>query len=127
VIPSATLAADANPESKEDTMAAPLRDASLTLGIQRIEPVDLNDPMVLASLEQARRALSNPRLMEILEVRTAVQQFLCNELVKRGYLHPPIYMLAGCTDPLNHWCTAPGSLDKSSHYAAGSRACSRRA
>jgi len=84
-------------------MTTPLRDASLTLGIQRIEPVDLTDPMVLGSLEQARRALSNPKLREILQVRTAVQQFLCDELVKRGYVHPPIYMLAGCTDPLNHW------------------------
>lgn len=79
------------------------KDMPLTLGIQRIEPVNLEDPSVLSALEQARRALSNPKLEKILRIRTAIQQFFCNELVADGYVHPPIYMLAGCTDPLNHW------------------------
>lgn len=88
---------------EEDVVAAPRRDSSLALGIQRIEPVDLQDPLVLGSLEQARRAMSNPRLQEILAVRTTIQHYLCGELIDRGYVHPPVYMLAGCTDPLNHW------------------------
>ncbi len=74
-----------------------------TLGVESILPVDLEDPMIRGALEQARRALSNPRLRAILEVRTTIQQVLCNHLVEEGYLHPPVYMLAGCTDPLNHW------------------------
>ncbi len=74
----------------------------LDLGIQRIEPVDLDNADVKAAMDQARKAIANPRLQQILEVRTAVQQFLCAELVSNGYVHPPIYMLAGCTDPLNH-------------------------
>ncbi|MBW1807443.1 MAG: hypothetical protein JRJ19_06890 [Deltaproteobacteria bacterium] len=79
------------------------RKNSLTLGIHRIEPVNLDDPLVLSALEQARISLANPRLQKILEIRTAIQQFLSNELIAVGYVHPPVYMLAGCTDPLNHW------------------------
>jgi asparaginyl-tRNA synthetase len=86
------------------------RRVPLTLGIQRIEPINLDDPFNLAAFEQARRALVNPRLQPILEVRTAVQQFLCNELVRTGYVHPPVFMLAGCTDPLNHW-TYPARIN----------------
>ncbi|MFH1998691.1 MAG: amino acid--tRNA ligase-related protein [Planctomycetota bacterium] len=85
-------------------------EAPLTLGIQRIEPVNLNDPSVLAALEQTRRALRNPKLKTILEVRTSIQKFLSDALVEAGYVHPPIYMLAGCTDPLNHW-TYPARLN----------------
>ncbi len=85
-------------------------DAPVTLGIQRIEPVNLSDPLVLSALEQARGALANPRLRNILEIRTAIQHFLCNELVMAGYVHPPVYMLAGCTDPLNHW-TYPARIN----------------
>jgi aspartyl/asparaginyl-tRNA synthetase len=83
---------------------------SLTLGIHRIEPVNLNDPLVQAALEQARRALVNPKLKKILDIRTAIQNYLCNQLVSAGYIHPPIYMLAGCTDPLNHW-TYPARIN----------------
>jgi aspartyl/asparaginyl-tRNA synthetase len=79
------------------------KETSLILGIQRIEPVDLGSPTNLAALEQCRRALSNPHLRQVLEVRTAIQQFLSGELAAAGYVHPPVYMLAGCTDPLNHW------------------------
>jgi len=74
----------------------------LDLGIQRIEPVDLENADVKAAMELTKQAIANPRLQQILEIRTAVQQFLCNELAADGYVHPPIYMLAGCTDPLNH-------------------------
>ena len=74
----------------------------LDLGIQRIEPVDLENADVQAAMELTRQAIANPRLQRILEIRTAVQQFLCNDLAANGYVHPPIYMLAGCTDPLNH-------------------------
>ena len=91
-------------------MTATTRDAPLTLAIQRIEPVNLSDPLVQSALEQARAALANPRLGKILAVRTAIQQFLCQELVAAGYVHPPIYMLAGCTDPLNHW-TYPARIN----------------
>ncbi|MDJ0765156.1 MAG: hypothetical protein QNJ97_19405 [Myxococcota bacterium] len=86
------------------------RHVPLTLGVQRIEPVNLDDPHVLAALEQVRQALVNPRLRKILEIRTAIQHFLCSELIARGYVHPPIYMLAGCTDPLNHW-TYPARIN----------------
>jgi len=95
---------------KEDTMALREEDLPLTLGIQRIEPVNLQDPSVLAALEQARRALSNPRLLDVLTVRTAIQQFLCNALAEMGFVHPPVAMLSGCTDPLNHW-TYPARLN----------------
>lgn len=74
----------------------------LDLGIQRIEPVDLENADVQAAMKLTRQAIANPRLQRILEIRTAVQQFLCNDLAANGYVHPPIYMLAGCTDPLNH-------------------------
>ncbi len=86
------------------------RDVPLTLGIQRIEPVNLDNPTIMAALEQVRRALINPRLEKVLRVRTAIQQFLCDELSSSGYVHPPIYMLAGCTDPLNHW-TYPARIN----------------
>ncbi|MBU0755767.1 MAG: hypothetical protein KJ645_11550, partial [Planctomycetes bacterium] len=85
-------------------------DQPMTLGIQRIEPVNLNDPFVMAALEQTRRAMANPRLKTILEVRTSIQKYLCDALVEDGYVHPPVYMLAGCTDPLNHW-TYPARLN----------------
>ncbi len=91
-------------------MTTSKREVPLTLGIQRIEPVNLENPSVLSALEQARRSLSNPKLQKILEIRTAVQQFLSNELVSAGYVHPPVYMLAGCTDPLNHW-TYPARIN----------------
>ncbi len=84
-------------------MTASRQTVPLTLGIQRIEPVNLDDPSVLSALEQARRSLANPKLKKILQIRTAIQQYLCNELIRGGYVHPPVYMLAGCTDPLNHW------------------------
>jgi len=91
-------------------MPAVTTDDQITLGIQRIEPLDLHDPMVRAAVEQTRRSLSNPRLAAILTVRTAVQQYLCNRLAEDGYVHPPVYMLAGCTDPLNHW-TYPARMN----------------
>ena len=81
-----------------------------SLGIHRIEPVRLKDAIVKRALERTRRSLSNPRLCDILCVRTTVQQYICTELIKRGYVHPPVYMLAGCTDPLNHR-TYPASID----------------
>lgn len=83
---------------------------SLTLGVHRIEPVDLDNPMMQAALEQARRALANPQLRKILQIRTAVQHYLADELIRAGYVHPPVYMLAGCTDPLNHW-TYPARIN----------------
>jgi len=83
---------------------------SMTLGIHRIEPVNLENPSIQSALEQARRSLNNPKLQKILEIRTAIQQFLSNELVAAGYVHPPMYMLAGCTDPLNHW-TYPARIN----------------
>ncbi|MBN2430973.1 MAG: hypothetical protein JXQ27_05830 [Acidobacteria bacterium] len=70
----------------------------------------MTDPCRTAALQQTRQALRNERLQRILEIRTAIQQYLCRELAKAGYVHPPIYMLAGCTDPLNH-CTYPARLD----------------
>jgi len=82
----------------------------VTLGIQRIEPVNLGDPLVLSALEQARKSLANPRLAQILRIRTAIQGYLCNRLAADGFVHPPVYMLAGCTDPLNHW-TYPARIN----------------
>lgn len=76
---------------------------SMALGINRIEPLNLSDPLIQSALEQTRRSMTNPRLGDILSIRTAIQQYLCNFLVSDGYVHPPVYMLAGCTDPLNHW------------------------
>lgn len=80
------------------------------LGIAEIKPVDLGDRHVRAALAMARESLSNPRLGKILAVRTAIQQILSEELVDSGYVHPPIYMLSGCTDPLNH-LTFPARLN----------------
>lgn len=74
----------------------------LNLGINQITPIDMTDAAVITALEMTQKAISNPRLAGILRVRTAIQQYLSGELVKQGYVHPPIYMLAGCTDPLNH-------------------------
>ncbi len=51
---------------------------SMTLGIQRIEPLNLADPLILSALEQTRRSLSNPRLGDIMTIRTGIQQYLCN-------------------------------------------------
>lgn len=84
--------------------------SSLTLGIHKIEPVDIGNPLVASSLEQARRVISDPRLRDILQVRTTIQQFLCDVLAADGYIHPPVYVLAGCTDPLNHW-TYPARIN----------------
>jgi|GEM_PF-1435716 len=83
---------------------------SSSLAVTNIRPLDMNDPFRATALLQTRRALRNERLRRILEIRTAVQHFLCHELARAGYVHPPIYMLAGCTDPLNH-CTYPARLD----------------
>jgi len=91
-------------------MAIGRRGVPLTLGIQRIEPVNLEDVSVTSALEQARRSLCNPLLQKILTIRTAIQQYFCNQLAADGYVHPPIYMLAGCTDPLNHW-TYPARIN----------------
>lgn len=91
-------------------MGAGKREVPLTLGIQRIEPVNLEDVSVLSALEQARRSLCNPMLRKILVIRTAIQQFFCTQLAADGYVHPPVYMLAGCTDPLNHW-TYPARIN----------------
>jgi len=83
---------------------------TMALGIHRIEPVKLEDPTVQAAFERTRHALSNPRLYDILHVRTAIQQYICTELINCGYVHPPVYILAGCTDPLNH-CTFPARIN----------------
>lgn len=82
----------------------------MSLAIQRIEPVNLDNPSVMASLEQTRRSMANPNLAKILEVRTAISHCLSDALFKDGFVHPPVYMLAGCTDPLNHW-TYPARLN----------------
>ena len=76
---------------------------SMTLGVHQITPLNLADPIIRGTMEQLRRALTNPRLVDILRIRTAVQKYLCDFLVAEKYVHPPVYMLAGCTDPLNHW------------------------
>lgn len=81
-----------------------------SLGIQDIAPIDTTTPEARAALEQARRVLSDPRLRDILAVRTAIQSYLCSRLAADGFVHPPITMLSGCTDPLNHW-TWPARLD----------------
>jgi aspartyl/asparaginyl-tRNA synthetase len=70
----------------------------------------MTDPRRAEAVCLARHALTDARLRGILEIRTAIQQFLCRELEAAGYVHPPIYMLAGCTDPLNH-LTYPARLD----------------
>jgi aspartyl/asparaginyl-tRNA synthetase len=80
------------------------------LGIAAIEPVDLKDEQIRIALDRTRGALTSPRLGKILKVRTAIQQILCDELVAAGYVHPPVYMLSGCTDPLNHQ-TFPARLN----------------
>ena len=80
------------------------------LAIGQIAPVDLAEPAVAAMIAETAAALTRPRLWEILSVRTAIQQFLCGELAAAGYVHPPIYMLSGCTDPLNHQ-TFPARLN----------------
>ncbi len=80
------------------------------LGIHRIEPIDLTDPAVREALDRTREALTNPRLQGILTIRTAIQQYLCGQLAIDGYVHPPIYMLAGSTDPLNHY-TFPARIN----------------
>jgi aspartyl/asparaginyl-tRNA synthetase len=72
------------------------------LGIHEITPIDMNDEAVKVALAMTQSAIQNPKLNGILRLRTAIQQFLCNALIADGYVHPPIYMLAGCTDPLNH-------------------------
>ena len=72
------------------------------LAIGRITPVDVHDPAVRAAVAAAAAALTRPGLRDILAVRTAIQQFLGAELAAAGYVHPPVYMLSGCTDPLNH-------------------------
>jgi aspartyl/asparaginyl-tRNA synthetase len=77
-------------------------DSKPTLGINEISPIDMNDDAVKHALSLTRESIANPRLNTILKVRTAIQHYICGELVKAGYVHPPIYMLAGCTDPLNH-------------------------
>jgi len=80
------------------------------LGIAEINPVDLKDDRVQSALERTRGSLTNPLLGKILTVRTAIQQILSDELVAAGYVQPPIYMLSGCTDPLNHQ-TFPARLN----------------
>lgn len=80
------------------------------LSINRIRPVDLDDPAVRDAQEQARTALANPRLGDILAVRTAIQHYLGERLIAAGYVHPPAVMLAACTDPLNHM-TYPAATD----------------
>ena len=77
-------------------------ESKLPLGINEINPIDMSDDAVKSALELTRQAIVKPRLNNILRMRTAIQQYFCGELVKAGYVHPPIYMLAGCTDPLNH-------------------------
>ncbi len=90
-------------------MQAKPAESTMALGIHRVKPVKLEDSIVQAALKRTQRSLSNPRLYDILYVRTAIQQYLCTELTNHGYVHPPVYMLAGCTDPLNHW-TFPASV-----------------
>lgn len=72
------------------------------LAITRIAPVDTHAPDIRDAIVAAAAALQQPDLRDILAVRTAIQQFLGAELVAAGYVHPPVYMLSGCTDPLNH-------------------------
>ncbi|MDX2472138.1 MAG: hypothetical protein QNL91_00360 [Candidatus Krumholzibacteria bacterium] len=80
------------------------------LAIDQIAPVDLDDPAVAEMVAATAAALTRPHLREILAVRTAIQHFLSAELAIAGYVHPPIYMLSGCTDPLNHQ-TFPARLN----------------
>lgn len=91
-------------------MSSAKHEKKMAFGIWNIEPVDLHDPSIMSAMEQARRSLKNENLGKILQIRTTIQQFFCNRLVEDGYVHPPVYMLAGCTDPLNHW-TYPALID----------------
>ena len=83
---------------------------STSLAIDQISPVDLSDPAISEMVAATAEALSRPYLQEILSFRTAIQQFLSAELIAAGYVHPPIYVLSGCTDPLNHQ-TFPARLN----------------
>jgi len=91
-------------------MIRPATSSKPQLGITEIKPVDLKDEGIQQALQMARRSLKNPRLGKILKVRTAIQQILTEELAAAGYVHPPVYMLSGCTDPLNHQ-TFPARLN----------------
>lgn len=82
----------------------------VSLGIHRIEPVNLDEPLIQWSLERIRNSLNNPKLKAITQIRTAVQHYLSSRLIDLGYIHPPVYMIAGCTDPLNHW-TYPARIN----------------
>ncbi len=87
-----------------------IRSQTTGLAIGQISPVDLKDSAVKEMVQTTAAALARPHLREILSFRTAIQQFLSSELVAAGYVHPPIYMLSGCTDPLNHQ-TFPARLN----------------
>ena len=80
------------------------------LAIGQISPVDLKDPQIKEMVQATAASLARPHLREILSFRTSIQQFLSTELAADGYVHPPMYMLSGCTDPLNHQ-TFPARLN----------------
>ncbi len=86
------------------------KSAITSLAIDQIVPVDLSDPAIRNMVEATAVALTRPHLRDILSFRTAIQQFFSAELVDAGYVHPPVYMLSGCTDPLNHQ-THPARLN----------------
>ncbi len=95
---------------KTGAISAAGSDSKVICGVKWIEPIDFNSPEVRDALDRTRQALTHSNLKGILEVRTEVARYLTDRLIEAGYVHPPVYMMSGCTDPLNHF-TYPARIN----------------
>lgn len=72
------------------------------LSIKDQEFLDFSDESIKNTWDDMLYHAKTKSFRDILEIRTIIQSRIQASLVKRGFLHPPLYTLSSCVDPLNH-------------------------
>lgn len=72
------------------------------LSISEIKAVDFQRGEIKRAWDEMIEHAKRKELKEITKIRTLVQSMIQEELMKAGFIHPPLYTFSTCVDPLNH-------------------------
>lgn len=72
------------------------------LSIGEIKKTDFETTTMRETWSEMIDHAKNTRLVDILTIRTAIQNKVQSILIREGFIHPPIYLFSTCVDPLNH-------------------------
>jgi aspartyl/asparaginyl-tRNA synthetase len=72
------------------------------LSINEMASIDFNNLGYEQAWQDMISHTKDKKLQAILTIRTFVQHTISSILIKKGFLHPPTYLMSSCVDPLNH-------------------------